>query len=78
MGIERTDFWKWYKRIYAGEDGDFQGLPDWHKNDMFDAWCAALSYADMKGVSHIEEIYQDEYSSVSKEMMDYAIRRSEG
>lgn len=77
MGIERTDFWKWYKRMYEGPDGDFHGIPDWHKDDMFDCWCAALSYADKKGHPHVEEIYQDDYAEVSKERMDYALKRSE-
>jgi hypothetical protein len=34
MGIERTDFWKWYKRMYEGPDGDFHVIPDCHEPSL--------------------------------------------
>lgn len=56
MALENTDFWKWYKKMYEGPDGDFQGIPSWHKDDMWEAWCAALEYADKKCHVDLEEI----------------------
>lgn len=49
MTTEITGFLKWYEKTYSGPDGDFSGIPDWHKDDMWEAWCAGLSYADQKG-----------------------------
>lgn len=42
VGIDNTKFWEWYKKMYEGPDGDFPGIPDWHKDDMSEAWCAGL------------------------------------
>lgn len=71
MALENTDFWKWYKEEYQGPDGDFPGIPSWHKYDMFESWCAACAYADAKN----EANNYRESASIAKETMDYVLKR---
>lgn len=46
-------FGRWYNKTFCDPDGNFDHLPDWHKDDMRMAWDAATKAEQRKSAKAI-------------------------